>query len=143
MSQCWQGLSSECKSSSGNEDSDHRKLGLSSRLLGHDPVPSRTERQCKFVYNCLATLLEVNGEPLGNSDWQPFLGGNCYHLPHVYQVPFLLKASTLLRFSSLSRMEEAKISIFFPGTWFLLVQVVRLWTQVDTSCCLVWGGMQH
>ena len=40
-------------------------------------------------------------------------------------------------------MEEVKVSVFFPGTWYLLVWVVTLWIQVDAIWCLVWNGMKH
>lgn len=68
---------------------------------------------------CITALpfFKVSGEPVYNSDWQPLVGGrNCY-LPHVYQVSF--SSESLLCFIEvwlLPRMEEAKVSIFFPGT---------------------------
>lgn len=46
---------------------------------------------------------------------------------------FSLKVYLIIEVWLLSRIEETKVSIFFPGICYLLVWVVMLWTPVDTS----------
>lgn len=87
-------------------------------------VQSWVEYKHNFVYNCSATLTEINGEPVWISDWQLFWGRNYYHLPHVRQVPFNPESLlALLKFGSFQgwRKERFLFSLLELATfWFKL-----------------------
>lgn len=73
-----------------------KSIVLSFHLRGIESVQSWIEHKYKFVYNCLATLPEVNGSQFASQAGSSLVGrGNCY-LPHVPRVPFPPETSLAL-----------------------------------------------